>query len=448
MKRHCRRRQPVEDREDHRVDPHRLARAGGAGDQEVRHAREVGDVGLAADRLAERQRQHRAVLLVLRRGEQVAQVDGLALGVRQLDADGVAPRDHRDAAGRDAHRAGDVVAERHHAGGLHARRRHQLVEGDDRSGADLVDLAAHAELGQHALQHPGVLAQRAFVERGGARLRLGQHGELGQAKAALGRERQARLALARLAARRLRRGLWRADGERSGLELGLRLGLGQGRNVGARSTSADLGRRPRRGLGPRRAAARLEERDDVSAGDAKAPAGRPKTQDRHHGEAERLDRRKPDQPVQRRHRSGARIADQAAQPRRQRPDRRRGRAGERAGQQQYSGDAGRGAPAQLGAGDVRRRLGHAGDAERQQETGDDPRAQPQRLHEEVGDVGADAAQQVAGRGAGRGVEAGVVDAPAGQRQRQRTAHHRGQAAAEPRAGRMAPRAAQLIQRNL
>ena len=85
---------------------------------------------------------------------------------------------------------------------------------------------------------------------------------------------------------------------------------------------------------------------------------------------------------------------------------------------------------------------------KRREAGDDPRAKSQRLHEEVGDVGADAAQQVAGRGAGRGVEAGVVDAPAGQRQRQRTAHHRGQAAAEPRAGRVAPRAAQLIQRNL
>ena len=52
-------RRAVEDAREHRVDADRLAGAGRAGDQQVRHRREVGDVRLAVDRLAERQRQLR-----------------------------------------------------------------------------------------------------------------------------------------------------------------------------------------------------------------------------------------------------------------------------------------------------------------------------------------------------------------------------------------------------
>ena len=61
-------RQPVEQRQDHRVDRDRLARAGGAGDQQMRHAGEVGDHRLAADRLAERERQLGLGVLVVGRG--------------------------------------------------------------------------------------------------------------------------------------------------------------------------------------------------------------------------------------------------------------------------------------------------------------------------------------------------------------------------------------------
>ena len=45
-------------------------------------------------------------------GQQLAQIDGLALGVGQLDADGVAAGHDGDAGGDRAHRAGDVVGER------------------------------------------------------------------------------------------------------------------------------------------------------------------------------------------------------------------------------------------------------------------------------------------------------------------------------------------------
>ena len=47
-------RRAVEDAGQHAVDADRLAGAGRSGDQQVRHRREVGDVRLAVDRLAER----------------------------------------------------------------------------------------------------------------------------------------------------------------------------------------------------------------------------------------------------------------------------------------------------------------------------------------------------------------------------------------------------------
>ena len=52
----------VEQRQDHGVDAHRLARAGGAGDEQVRHLREIRAHRRAADVLAERDRQRRGAL--------------------------------------------------------------------------------------------------------------------------------------------------------------------------------------------------------------------------------------------------------------------------------------------------------------------------------------------------------------------------------------------------
>ena len=160
------RRHPVEQRQDHRVDGDRLARAGGAGDQQVRHPGDVGDDRLAADRLAERQRQLRLGRLEIPAGEDFAEVDSLALGVGQLDADGVAAGHDRDAAGDRAHRAGDVVGKADDAGRLDAGRRLQLVEGDHRAGAHVDDLALDAEILEHAFEQPGILLQRILGKAG------------------------------------------------------------------------------------------------------------------------------------------------------------------------------------------------------------------------------------------------------------------------------------------
>ncbi len=152
----------VDERHDHRVDGDRFARAGGAGDQHVRHARQVGDDRLAGDVLAEHQRQARLGLLVDVVLQQLAQVDRLAVRVGQLDAERVASRDHRYPRRDGAHAARDVVRKADDARGFDARRRLQLVQRDDRARPHAGDLALDAVVVQHRFEQPRVLLQRAL----------------------------------------------------------------------------------------------------------------------------------------------------------------------------------------------------------------------------------------------------------------------------------------------
>ena len=170
----------VEEREDHGVDRDRLARAGGAGDQEVRHAGQVNDHRVAADGLAERDRQAMIRLAELFAGEKLAQIDGVAALVRQFDADGVAALNHRHA-GRDRrHRAGDVVGEPDDPRRLDAGRRLEFVKGDDRARAHVDDLAFHAEIVEDPFKQARVLLQRILRDfRADRFLRLGQHRDRG-----------------------------------------------------------------------------------------------------------------------------------------------------------------------------------------------------------------------------------------------------------------------------
>ena len=156
--------QPVEQAQDHGVDGDRLAGAGGAGDQQMRHAREIDDDRFAADGLAEAERQFRGRVDVVVAGELLAQIDLLTRRVRQLDADGIASGDHGDARRQRAHGACDVVGESDHARRLDAGCGLELVERDHRARPGIDDLAAHAEVAEHAFERGGIGLQRIVAE--------------------------------------------------------------------------------------------------------------------------------------------------------------------------------------------------------------------------------------------------------------------------------------------
>ena len=112
----------VEQRQDHGVDADRLARAGGAGHQQVRHLGQVGHHRVAGDVLAQRHGQHRMAGMVGLRAEDFRQLDHLAARVGQLQAHQVLARDgfhHADA--DQAERARQILGQVDDLAAFHAR---------------------------------------------------------------------------------------------------------------------------------------------------------------------------------------------------------------------------------------------------------------------------------------------------------------------------------------
>ncbi len=414
--------QPVEQAQDHGVDGDRFAGAGGAGDQQVRHAREIDDHRLAADGLAQAERQLCRRVDVVAGGELLAQEDLLARRVRQLDADGVASRDHGDARGERAHGAGDVVGEPDHARRFDARRGLELVERDHRAGPRIDDLAAHAEVAEHAFERGGVGLQRVGA----------QHGAAGAFRRSQELERRQHIAAERPA--RLRRGLGLARRAR-GVFLLLfvlvllfllvhpRLQRGAGAIVEARfgraPRSTPLARReqaPKTRLEAQKAVGDPAERDRAAllfgfvgfllllaligfavpaeaGGDREADQCRDAGGDGHrqaHKSCECSageERRQPQHP----------IADHAAESGRQRPARAARQRGRKAGSQQYGQDP-EDEPDALAP---QRPVGGeppAPDGDRQNER---DRGHAEHLHQQVGNDRAGLAEHVAhGRGGG------------------------------------------------
>ncbi len=170
------RRHAIEQRQDHGVDRNRLARAGGARNQNVRHLGNIGNDRLAIDGLAECQRKLRLRLLKVAARQHLTQIDHFALRVRQFDTDRVAPRNDSHTRGNRAHRARNIVGKADDARGLDARCRFKLIKRDHGAGFDIDDLATHTEIFQHALKQTGILLQRILGKRGVAlhELRFGQ----------------------------------------------------------------------------------------------------------------------------------------------------------------------------------------------------------------------------------------------------------------------------------
>ena len=181
---HVLRRALVEQRQHHRVDRGGLARAGGAADQQVRHAGEVGDDRIAADVLAEHERERRRHVVVGLRLDDFAERDHLARLVRDLET-------HRRLAGNDlddAHadrrqRAREVLGEVRDLRDLHARRRPQFEAGDHRARVHFDDFGLDAEIAElefdqarHRLERLGRIAadaRRRIVEQRQRRQRRG-----------------------------------------------------------------------------------------------------------------------------------------------------------------------------------------------------------------------------------------------------------------------------------
>ena len=144
--------QPIKQAKDHGVDGHRFTGAGGAGNQQMRHAREIDDDGVAADVLAETQRELRNGFVVVLDPEQFAQIDLFAMRVRQFDADGITAGNHCDTSRERTHGTGDVVGQPDHPRRFDARRGLQFVQRHHRTGVSFDDFAANSEIPEHALQ--------------------------------------------------------------------------------------------------------------------------------------------------------------------------------------------------------------------------------------------------------------------------------------------------------
>ena len=157
--------------------PDALAAARRARDEQVRHRREIGDHRVARRVLAEGQGQPALGLDELGGDEDLAQVHRRGLRVRHFHGHRAAPGNRPDDAhGRRLHGQRQVVGEVHHLADLDARRRLELVRGDDGPRARLHDVPVHAEVLELALQRAGIgleLLARALELGGGRRRRAG-----------------------------------------------------------------------------------------------------------------------------------------------------------------------------------------------------------------------------------------------------------------------------------
>ena len=299
--------------------------------------------------------------------------------------------------------------------------RDQLVEGDHGAGADLVDLAAHAELGQHASSRRAFWRRAASSKLDGAGLGLGQHGQFGQAEAAgldeiegllvlaLSRGRSCAagccggLTLSATAPARVRPRAWAIDGSRSAASSASRAAR-CGRAAGGGTAGASFGRgravsgraRRRWATGPARRMRRTRGQQAASPAAPSSTAAISSAPGRRARASTRVGR------------PAAGVAPEAAQALRQRPVGRRRRRGEQADQARTPTSR-RQDRAIAAAPARRRRVASAAraDAGEDHHRGDQPGPQAQRLQAEVGGGRRPVRPSVARRLGRGGVEAGI-----------------------------------------
>ncbi len=161
----------VEQRKDHRVHRDRLAGPGRAGDQQVRHPRQIHDHRPSGDVLAERERQPPGRIVVRRRRQDLDQAHDLTLRVRQLERHaGLAGNRLDDANADDRQRPRQVLHEIDDLRALHADGRLDLEARDHRARIRRQHPHLHAEVRELALDQAG----RELERLGAHRLRCGR----------------------------------------------------------------------------------------------------------------------------------------------------------------------------------------------------------------------------------------------------------------------------------
>ena len=156
--------QLVEQRQDHGVDGHGFARTCGTRDQQMRHLGKVRDDRVAADVLAERQRQALIAIAEIAAGEDLTQDDFFAVLVRQFDTDNTAPRHGGNPCGQGRHGARDIVGKPDHTARFQTGRGLKLVHGDDGTRTHGDDLAFDAVVIEHGFEHARIFFQRFIAE--------------------------------------------------------------------------------------------------------------------------------------------------------------------------------------------------------------------------------------------------------------------------------------------
>ena len=136
------------------------------GDENVRHAGEIGSDDAAIDVFAKSDGEPRLALREALALDYVAEPDGLALGVRDLDADGALAGHAFDEDGFGGHGEAEIVGETGDAGDLDAGLGAELEGGDDGAGIDLRDLAVDGELRAFFDEHAGLFAQGLLAHDG------------------------------------------------------------------------------------------------------------------------------------------------------------------------------------------------------------------------------------------------------------------------------------------
>ncbi len=178
----------VEQREDHRVDADRLARAGGAAHQHVGHARQIDDERLAGDVLAQRKRKQRFAFLELLAADHLGQVDGHALldSVRNLKPHVRSVGNRRNNADRmDGERSGQILADRLDMASLDAVGKLQPVLGNDGPGLGSFNFSLDPIGAQLGLDEAARHFDRLFGNAPAVLWRLGERGNVGRDVSAL-----------------------------------------------------------------------------------------------------------------------------------------------------------------------------------------------------------------------------------------------------------------------